>query len=59
MTGPHKTGEAGRTLRRDHDLHHRRRARNLAVLVILLGAIGVLFWVTIVRLGGNAANPWS
>jgi len=46
-------------MKREHELHQRRRGRNIAVLVILLGLIALLFWVTIAKLGGNAANPWG
>ncbi len=44
-------------LRKDHDLHGRRRGRNLAVLAALLALVVLLFAVTIVKLGGNAMNP--
>ena len=44
-------------MRRDHDLHGRRRGRNLAVLGALLALVVLLFAVTIVKLGGNAMNP--
>ena len=46
-------------MQRDHELHTRRRGRNLGVLAILLGIAALLFLVTIVRMGGNAANPWG
>jgi len=46
-------------LRAEHDLHRRRRGRNLAVALILVGFAALLFWVTIVKMGGNAGNPWS
>ena len=29
------------------------------VLAILIGFIAMLFWVTIAKLGGSAANPWG
>jgi len=43
----------------EHELHKRRRGRNLAVLAVLLGVAALLFWVTIVKMGGNAGNPWE
>ena len=46
-------------MQRDHEIHHRRRGRNIGVLAILLGLVGLLFLVTIVKMGGNAANPWG
>ena len=46
-------------MRKDHELHQRRRGRNLGVLVVLLALVALLFWVTIAKLGGNAANPWG
>lgn len=44
---------------RDHALHARRRGRNLGVLAVLLAFVALMFWVTIVKLGGQAANPWG
>ena len=44
-------------MRRDHELHGRRRGRNLAVLAALVGLVALLFAVTLVKLGDNAANP--
>ena len=46
-------------LHREHDLHRRRRGRNLAVLLGLAAFAALLFGVTIVKLGGNAGNPWG
>jgi len=46
-------------MKREHELHSRRRGRNMAVLAILLALVVLLFWVTIAKLGGNAANPWG
>jgi len=46
-------------MRREHDLHRRRRSRNLGVLLVLLGFVALLFWVTIVKMGPNAGNPWG
>jgi hypothetical protein len=44
-------------LHREHELHRRRRSRNIAVLVVLAGFAALLFAVTIVKMGGNAGNP--
>jgi hypothetical protein len=46
-------------MQREHELHTRRRGRNLGVLAVLLGVIALLFWVTIVKMGGNTGNPWG
>ncbi|MEL6336172.1 MAG: hypothetical protein AAFQ88_05935 [Pseudomonadota bacterium] len=48
------------TMRRDHELHHRRRGRNLGVLVMLIGLVVMLFAITIVKMpqaGGTVGNP--
>ncbi|MEM1382056.1 MAG: cytochrome C oxidase assembly protein [Pseudomonadota bacterium] len=47
-------------LQRDHELHHRRRGRNLGVLALLLGFAALIFAVTIVKVGGGegtVGNP--
>ncbi|MEM8792829.1 MAG: cytochrome C oxidase assembly protein [Pseudomonadota bacterium] len=47
-------------MKRDHELHDRRRGRNLGVLALLLGFVAMLFFVTIVKLGdtsGVIGNP--
>ena len=46
-------------MHRDHELHKRRRSRNLGLLAIALFMVVLLFLVTIVKLGPNAANPWG
>jgi ferric-dicitrate binding protein FerR (iron transport regulator) len=46
-------------LHREHELHRRRRARNIAVLAALGGFAALLFVVTIVKMGANAGNPWG
>ncbi len=46
-------------INREHELHRRRRTRNLAVLAGLVGFAALLFTVTIVKLGANAGNPWG
>ena len=46
-------------LKRDHELHRRRRGRNMGVLLALLGVAALLFWVTIAKMGANAGNPWG
>ena len=42
---------------REHELHRRRKGRNGAVLVVLLAFVALVFAVTVVKLGENAANP--
>lgn len=44
-------------MRRDHELHGRRRGRNVAVFAALIGLVALLFAVTLVKLGEDAANP--
>ena len=44
-------------MRKDHELHRRRRSRNLGLLVVLLAFAALLFWVTVAKMGGNAGNP--
>lgn len=44
---------------REHELHRRRRGRNLAVGGLLLGLVILIFAVTIVKLGQNAQNPFT
>ena len=46
-------------MRKDHDLHRRRRGRNIGVLVVLVMFVLLLFWVTVVKMGNNAGNPWG
>lgn len=46
-------------IHQEHELHRRRRTRNVAVLVALAGFAALLFAVTIVKLGANAGNPWG
>ncbi|MEL6217281.1 MAG: hypothetical protein AAFR79_02260 [Pseudomonadota bacterium] len=46
-------------MRRDHELHGRRRGRNIGVLAALIGFAVLLFLVTIVKMGGQAGNPWG
>jgi hypothetical protein len=47
------------TMREDHELHRRRRSRNIGLLVVLLGLVALLFWVTIAKMGSHAGNPWG
>jgi ferric-dicitrate binding protein FerR (iron transport regulator) len=49
----------GPAMREHHELHRRRRSRNLGLLVVLLAFVALLFWVTIAKMGGNAGNPWG
>ena len=44
-------------MRKDHELHRRRRSRNIGVLIALIGLAALLFWVTVVKLGMNVRNP--
>lgn len=46
-------------MQREHEIHTRRRGRNLGVIGILVGLALLLFAVTIVKLGDNAGNPTS
>lgn len=46
-------------MRKVHEIHQRRRGRNIGLLVALLAFAGLLFWVTLAKLGENAANPWG
>ena len=48
--------------REEHDLHKRRKGRNLAMLAVLLGFVALLFGVTIAKMGANVIKPemsWS
>ncbi|MEM7497514.1 MAG: hypothetical protein AAF371_05920 [Pseudomonadota bacterium] len=42
--------------RRDHELHTRRRGRNLGVLVALLALCVMLFAITLVKMGNQDAT---
>ncbi|MEM9043176.1 MAG: hypothetical protein AAGC81_00665 [Pseudomonadota bacterium] len=46
-------------IKRDHELHTRRRGRNLGVLLLLVGFVMMLFLVTVIKLGENGVtgNP--
>jgi len=44
---------------KDHEIHRRRRSRNVGVLVLLLGFVALLYWVTVAKMGVNAGNPWG
>ncbi|MCH8166411.1 MAG: hypothetical protein IIC03_00555 [Proteobacteria bacterium] len=46
-------------MRKDHELHRRRRGRNFGLLAVLLAFAALLFWVTVAKMGGNAGNPWG
>lgn len=43
-------------MHKDHELHKRRRGRNAAMLVVALALVGLIFAVTIVKLGGTGAE---
>ena len=49
--------EVGEAMRKDHELHRRRR--NLRLLVVLLAFVALLYWVTIATIVGLAKNPWG
>lgn len=40
-------------IRAEHELHHRRRGRNLALGLILLAFVGIVFGMTIVKVGSG------
>lgn len=46
-------------MKRDHELHDRRRGRNLGVLILLLAFVTLIFFVTVVKMGPNGVvgNP--
>lgn len=44
-------------MQREHEMHTRRRGRNLGVIGVLVGLAALLFAVTIVKLGENVGNP--
>jgi hypothetical protein len=44
-------------MRKDHELHNRRRSRNIGLLVVLLGFAALSFWVTIAKLSSQGGNP--
>lgn len=46
-------------MQREHEMHTRRKGRNLGVIGALVGLAILLFAVTIVKLGDNAGNPTS
>ena len=37
-------------MKREHELHRRRRGRNLGLLVALLGLAGLTYWVTVSKI---------
>ena len=45
-------------MKRDHELHSRRRSRNIGVFVALAAFVALLYWVTIVKMI-NIGNPWG
>lgn len=42
-----------------HEMHRRRRGRNIATVALLVGFAGLLFAITIVKMGSLAGNPWG
>lgn len=47
------------TIRRDHELHQKRRGRNFGLLAVLCAFVALLFAVTIVKVSeqGVVGNP--
>ena len=45
-------------IKKDHEIHRRRRSRNIGVLALLLAFVVLLYWVTVAKMGLNAGNPW-
>lgn len=45
-------------IKKDHEIHRRRRSRNIGVLVLLFAFVALLYWVTVAKMGINAGNPW-
>ncbi len=48
--------------REEHELHRRRRGRNMAIGALLIGFVALMFGVTIAKLGANVIKPemnWS
>lgn len=43
--------------REEHELHRRRRGRNVALFVVLAGFVALLFTVTITKMGANVIKP--
>ena len=46
-------------MRTEHELHGRRRGRNIGLGLALIALVALIFAVTVVKLGANAANPSS
>lgn len=44
-------------LDKEHEIHTRRRGRNMGVLGMLVALVLLLFAVTIVKLGPESGNP--
>ncbi len=48
--------------REEHDLHRRRRGRNIALGAVLICFVALMFGVTIAKMGNNVIKPemsWS
>jgi len=41
-------------MRKDHELHQRRRGRNIGLLIALLAFAVLTYWVTVSKLGAIA-----
>ena len=44
-------------LSREHELHHRRKGRNIGVGLMLAGLIGLVFALTFVKITGGDFEP--
>ena len=51
--------QARAPLAREHELHRRRRSRNMGLLAVLGSFVVLLFAVSIVKLGASVGNPSS
>lgn len=40
-------------MRQHSEQHRRKRGKNIALLVVLLGIVGLFYMITIVRMGGG------
>jgi len=51
------SGTAPSSLAREHEMHRRRRSRNMGLLAVLTGFVLLMFAVSIVKLGASVGNP--
>lgn len=40
------------SIRVEHELHHRRRSKNVGVMLLLIGFVGIVFGLTVVKVLG-------